>query len=113
MLACPSCKFPVQDEWNTCRRCGTGLPLHLREEAAQPVRASTLPLARARSAPAFPLPPPPSDTVLPDARRKGLDTLLPATGSSPTANSLERTKAAAIVAVNVALERLRSRKPRR
>jgi hypothetical protein len=104
MDRCPSCQYPVQVEWDTCRRCGTPLPLALREaaesrvhvqlpsrRAVRPVAAvptksvntvrsiTTAPGAAARS---IALSGPCEDTLLPDGphsvgRTGGADNLLP------------------------------------
>jgi hypothetical protein len=104
MDRCPSCQYPVQVEWATCRRCGTPLPLALREAAETRVHAqlparrplrpvgvvptktvntvrsiTTAPGAAAR---AIVLTAPANDTLLPkgahsDGRTGGADTLLP------------------------------------
>src|SRR6478672_3271462 len=115
-IHCPSCSFPVQVEWSTCRRCGTPLPLALRESASVPARASVLGVRRAvrpvSAPPASSLPPTrsraPGDTLLPGRRNApgpaphGPDTLLPADDRPVVwTGGRKRAAAAAVVAIGV------------
>jgi hypothetical protein len=119
-IHCPSCNFPVQVEWNTCRRCGTRLPFALRESSSVPAPASALGVRRTVSSvsasPASPLPPnrsrAPGDTLLPGrtSPKAGLgpDTLLPAEDRPTTwTTGRKRAAAAAVVAIGVVVARLR------
>jgi len=118
-IHCPSCDFPVQVEWSACRRCGTPLPLELRESSV-PARASALGVRRALpsvSVPRATLQTParsraPGDTLLPHANKPGgPDTMLPSEpGTRAWTEAPKRAAAAAVLAINVVLERLKRRK---
>jgi hypothetical protein len=117
-IHCPSCNFPVQVEWSACRRCGTRLPLELRESSV-PARASALRVRRAApsvSVPPAPHQPPirsraPGDTLLPRAHKAGgPDSLPPSEPEAAWTAGPKRVAAGAVLAINVVLERLRRRK---
>jgi hypothetical protein len=124
-MNCPSCDFPVQVEWNTCRRCGAHLPLQLREREAALPHTRVLPardpivrrvdFGRVRHEP-----PPavhaPSDTLLPHQapghaalapRARGVDTLIP---RQTTRHARQGAVAAALVGGVLAVRRMARRK---
>jgi hypothetical protein len=118
---CPSCNFPVQIEWSVCRRCGTPLPLELRETSGTSARVPALPRrlttrnAAARTTPARPVftgfetPP---DTLLPSARGgvpptpRGPDTFIPPSAPPAFHPSPADRAASAIAAIREVVDRL-------
>jgi hypothetical protein len=74
MERCPSCDFPVQDEWHSCRRCGAHLSHDLRDPALPP-RIGSRPGVRTAGRPVVTGPPPLTRTVVAAAPVR--DTMLP------------------------------------
>jgi hypothetical protein len=74
MERCPSCDFPVQDEWHSCRRCGAHLSHDLRTTAL-PRRMGGRAGVETATRPVVTGPPPLTRAVVATARVR--DTMLP------------------------------------
>jgi hypothetical protein len=115
MERCPSCDFPVQDEWNTCRRCGA----HLSHEPRMPSLPQR-PGVRTPTRPVVTGPPPHTravvatapihDTMIP--RRAELTPTKPGDTLIPRAVRRPAT-IAALVGAGIAAVRLAGRRHRR
>ncbi len=105
MNRCPSCDFPVDSEWRSCRRCGARLVVSIERVAMPPAPSRrTAPRVSARA--------PVSDTLLPGApavaapRPTGPDPMLPPPAPARAHVAARRGVAAAgVVAFGVALGR--------
>ncbi len=103
MERCPTCDFPVLDEWSECRRCGARLS-HEPHAPALPQRGGSRTGVRADARPVVTGPPPAqSRPVVPAAPMH--DTLIPRAVRRPAT-------IAAIVGAGFAAARLAGRRHR-